>query len=435
MARDHDILAARQLLEKWRRSLEAPFAAAKASSNNAEMARLQGTAGDIDDLLDELAFIGLGQLAASLDELKRRVEAADAEADQAALPLAGLSLAKVKETLAQIFAQSSEESPPPAMELVAEEFISPTTASPVAAPAQLADNGRLILTEAHLIALWKRSQFPIDGRGIIVFGLRGCRPVDVSGTDFLPQQELVMKTVNYKTMNCTIGQWRPGAGIALFPGSTVPFGTAVESALSHGGMGVNQLGRGRYVNYVAGWHKRAEGSNGHWALLQECPITLQRTIDNEKFDNLDRWEAGQIAGDNIHCAFNMGQDTGIPDTRFSSAGCQTIAGMVRKGVRGSEVGPWKRFIAPFKANLGSQKSAEYVLLDAEEVQAAIRTQLADKSVVLRMGRTAHGSPTCNRHWLLNREPASRSMARLGPRRSRRSSTSRHKRSGLTPTTA
>lgn len=204
-------------------------------------------------------------------------------------------------------------------------------------------------------------------------------------TGVAAQHEIVLIPVNYQSMNCTLGQWRPGAGLALFPGSTVPFGAIVQAKIAANGVGVNQMGRGRYKQYDAGWHKRSEGPGGHWALRQGCQITLQRTGDDSDFDLADRWEVGWKAGDNIHCAFHMGRDGDIPNARFSSAGCQTVAGTLTKGVQGSEAGPWADFIAPFVDKLGSQKSAEYVLFSAEEAQQMIRTRCAGKTVVLRYG--------------------------------------------------
>ena len=55
---------------------------------------------------------------------------------------------------------------------------------------------------------------------------------------------------DYRQMRCTIGQWRPGKGFALFPGSTVPFFDLVDTAAGNGGAGVNQMGRGRYRNLL-----------------------------------------------------------------------------------------------------------------------------------------------------------------------------------------
>ena len=179
--------------------------------------------------------------------------------------------------------------------------------------------GTFKLTEAHLIALWKRSGFPIDTRGVIVFGIRGCLPDDVEGTGFATEHAVKFTTVDYKTMKCTIGQWRPGEGFALFPGSTVPFGEDVRIRVKGGGLGINQMGPGRYLNYVAGFHQRKQGRAGHWALLQGCHITIQRTGDDADFDLGDRWEAGDVAGDNIHCAFGMGGKGKRPLSKFSKS--------------------------------------------------------------------------------------------------------------------
>ncbi|WP_419912106.1 peptidoglycan-binding protein [Hoeflea sp.] len=382
-----------QQLLTLRDSLVEPFERAEAAGDEAEMRRLEGIAGEIDDMLDRLALIGLAQLAADITALRLKIEGHAASGNDS---VTGISLDALKEKIREILSESSEEdvdTPGPAVPAApVEEDEPPPEAPPVDISPDVvtedpggAETGALILKEAHLIGLWKRSLFPIDGRGIIVFGLRGCRPIDFSGTVFAEGHELALREVNYKTMNCTIGQWRPNGGLALFPGSTVPFHTVVASKVAGGGKGVNQMGCGRYKEYAAGWHKRSEGQNGHWALRQECAITIQRTADDTDFDLDDRWEVGRIAGDNIHCAFSMGIDGAIPDSKFSSAGCQTIAGTVKKGVRGSESGPWKKFIAPFQRAAGVQASTEYVLLMAEEAQQMIKTRYDGKTVILRMG--------------------------------------------------
>ena len=240
----------------------------------------------------------------------------------------------------------------------------------------------LLISEAHLIAMWRRSLFPIDGRGIIVFGLRGCLPLDPSGTDFAKSHKVTLQNIDYRKMRCTFGQWRPGKGFALFPGSTVPQAPLVEAALKKRGDGVNQLGRGRYRNYFPNWHKRREGKSGHWALIQDSDTTFQRTEDDMDYDAEDRWDVGR-PGDNIHCAFNS-HDGNIMNDPFSSAGCQVIAGSVIKGRRDSESGPWKKFITPFLPD-NRQNGVEYVLFDAREMQQMILTKMAGKTVVLRMG--------------------------------------------------
>lgn len=255
---------------------------------------------------------------------------------------------------------------------------------PVVGPEPQPGDGSILVSEAHLVALWKRSMFPIDGRGIIAFGLRGCLPVDPSGTPLAKSHKLTLTNIDYKKMRCTIGQWRPGHGFAVFPGSTVPYVTLVESAVPGGGTGVNQMGRGRHLNYTPGWHKRMEGRNGHWALLQDSDTTFQRTSDDLDYDRDDKWGVGR-PGDNIHCAFHMGTDANIPDSRYSSAGCQVVAGTVIKGKAGSESGPWKKFIAPFLDKTTAPKGLEYVLFDGREVQQMVLTQLVGKTVVLRFG--------------------------------------------------
>lgn len=413
-------------LRALRRSLEAPFAKAQAAGDQAEMDRLMAIAGEIDDVLAALALASLESLAASLTRIKTRIEGKTAKAKKAAETFAGLSIADLTEEVKKILSESEEEAAKAAPEPAAPEpeppepqvtakppkatvkAIAATKAAakaerkkaeaagepapaappePVRAPevAAAAESAALVLTEAHLIALWKRSQFPISGRGIIVFGLRGARPAILGGGGFADGHEIVMTPVNYRTMNCAIGQWRPGEGFALFPGSTVPFGATVEARIPANGVGANQMGRGRYKRYDAGWHKRSEGPAGHWALRQGCQITLQRTGDDADYDLKDRWEVGWSAGDNIHCAFHMGDGADLANVKFSSAGCQTVAGTVKKGVPGSEAGPWARFIEPFRDRLGAQKQAEYVLFGAEEAQAMIRTGCAGKTVILRYG--------------------------------------------------
>jgi predicted chitinase len=238
------------------------------------------------------------------------------------------------------------------------------------------------LQEGHLVALWRRSMFPFDDRGIILFGIRGCLPVDFSGTGFQKSHALTFPSIDYKEMRCTIGQWNPGKGIALFPGSTVPFSELITKRVNHGGTQVNQMGRGRHLNYAPEFHKRREGKGGHWAILQESDCTFQRTGDNATYDKSDKWGTGR-PGDNIHCAFHMGGPASIPRSIFSSAGCQVVAGTVKKGKRDSESGPWRKFIEPFKP--GGQKSAEYVLFSGDEVQQMMVNQYAGKTYVLRFG--------------------------------------------------
>ena len=252
-------------------------------------------------------------------------------------------------------------------------------------PEQLPSvSGAFTLGEAHLIALWRRSLLPIDTRPIIVFGIRGMLPVDFSGTPLAASHPVTFSGPDGRTMCCAIGQWRPGLGLSLFPGSTVPFEDVVRGGLSRRGEGVNRMGAGRYGHYRADWHKQSEGPAGHWALVQASPVTLQRTADDLDYDEDDEWFRGNV-GDNIHCAFHMGSNGDIPKSRFSSAGCQVVAGTVTKGKLDSEAGPWAKFIAPFKRGAGGPSETEYVLFDGNEVRQMIATRYSGKTVILRHG--------------------------------------------------
>lgn len=119
----------RDQLKAMRRSLEAPFAAAKAIGDGDEMQRLEGIAGDIDDVLDRLAMISLASLAASLTEIKNRIDKHAVDVNAAGNEFAGLSVAETKKRIAEIFADSAEE------DFSAISAASPTQA-PVLAPPQ-----------------------------------------------------------------------------------------------------------------------------------------------------------------------------------------------------------------------------------------------------------------------------------------------------------
>lgn len=67
-------------LESLRASLFAPFQEAKAKGDKAEMDRLQGLAGEIDDLLDDLAILGLQTVAIKLEAIRAKIEAATRKA-------------------------------------------------------------------------------------------------------------------------------------------------------------------------------------------------------------------------------------------------------------------------------------------------------------------------------------------------------------------
>lgn len=67
-------------LEALRASVFQKYQDAKSRNDQAEMARLTGIAGEIDDLLDDLAIAGLQNLAKKLEEIKAKIDAAGQKA-------------------------------------------------------------------------------------------------------------------------------------------------------------------------------------------------------------------------------------------------------------------------------------------------------------------------------------------------------------------
>jgi hypothetical protein len=384
-----DNTAAIAELKAKRAELAQAARAARDRNDPAEVARLQAVVLAVDAMLDRLVMEDAAALRPALDALRARMEAALERARAGAIggALRGAA-ALAGAAAAPADAEAEEPAPEDAMpvspaDLPPRPAIAPAAPDPNLLPAA---GGAMQLSEAHLIALWRRSLFPIDGRGLIVFGIRGMLPVEFSGTALAPAHPVKFGKPDYRTMCCTLGHWRPGQGLALFPGSTVPFGASVTAGIARGGEGVNQMGPGRYPSYQAGWHKRKEGrAHGHRALLQNCLISLQRTADDADFDADDAWDLRFNPGDNIHCARSMGPADNIPASRFSSIGCQVVAGTVTNGVPGSERGPWAKFIAPFQEGAGGPEEVEYVLFDGHEVEQMIVNRYAGKTVVLRIG--------------------------------------------------
>ena len=98
-----------------------------------------------------------------------------------------------------------------------------------------------LLTEEHLLTLWEINQFPVPRDRWVFFGLRGCLPVNDNDQSFSHAHSLKVEDVDYIHTRCTLVQWCPGNGFALFPGSTVPHRKHVESSRPLAGVGANQL--------------------------------------------------------------------------------------------------------------------------------------------------------------------------------------------------
>lgn len=220
------------------------------------------------------------------------------------------------------------------------------------------------LTEEHLWKLWKQNQFPVPNNGCVFFGLRGCLPVIDDTPVFAREHAVEIAEVNYRNLRCTLGQWLPDRGFALFPGSTVPHQTNVARARTQGGEGANQLMTGCYPDYRKGVH-RSGTRTGHHAFRQERFLPVRGTVDDLDYDPEDRVDWSQ-AMDNLHAAWCMSLQRD-----YSSAGCQVVMGYPATPWGDSDNadrGPWKVFRE--NAYALDQNSFYYVLLSGRDALKA-----------------------------------------------------------------
>ena len=235
------------------------------------------------------------------------------------------------------------------------------------------------LKESDLTLLCQLNHFPIPGDEMIFFGLRGCLPIQDTDHTFRTEHMVEVVGIDYVHPRCTLGQWRPNQGIALFPGSTVPHRNNVRSALDQGGTGCNQLMTGFYDDYRKGVHKAGQPT-GHEAFQQNHKLPIRRTADDLDYDADDRVEYMRPY-DNLHAGWSMGVD----HDRFSSAGCQVVVGYPKceKLDNKPDTGPWK----VFKENAYSisQDSFSYILLTGNYVQGVVFTNFPELESRLRFG--------------------------------------------------
>ena len=218
------------------------------------------------------------------------------------------------------------------------------------------------LKEEHLWRLWEINQFQVPKDRWVFFALRGCLPLNDNNPSFARAHQVKVESIDYLHPRCTLDQWQPELGFALFPGSTVPHRKHVSSSRPLGGSGTNQLMTGCYADYRKGKH-RAGSDSGHDAFRQDNKLPIQRSSDDLDFDTDDRVEFEQPF-DNLHAAWNHGVD----HESYASAGCQVVVGFpqCRKRDNRPDTGPWRIF----KDNAYglSQNSFPYVLLTGHEAQ-------------------------------------------------------------------
>jgi hypothetical protein len=247
-----------------------------------------------------------------------------------------------------------------------------------------------VLSEEHLLRLWRLNQFTVPTDRWVLFGLRGCLPVDDDDLSFARSHTLRVEAVDYTHPRCTLGQWQPGNGFAVFAGSTVPHRKHVEESRPQGGAGTNQLLTGCYADYRKGVHK--EGTQtAHDAFRQSNELPVQRTVDDLDFDADDRVEFGRPF-DNLHAAWSQG----ISHPDYASAGCQVVVGFPKCTKRGDQpaTGAWKVFQENVYAL--AQDSFSYVLLTGFEAERTVhatttpapRLRYGSKGVLVTRVQTA-----------------------------------------------
>lgn len=247
------------------------------------------------------------------------------------------------------------------------------------------------LTEDHLRSLFALANFELPDDPMIFFGLRGCLPLDEAGTDFAGSHRLEFLGPNYTHMRCTLGQWKPGGGFAVFPGSTVPHRRVIESAIPRNGVGVNQMAYcflSRMAptldhRYFKGDHGLTSSLGPHRAFRNESRQPVWRTADDVDFQGDDRIEVEAVF-DNLHCA----RQSTVSAPKYSSNGCQVIAGEAGVSItknRTAERGPWKKFV--LNAYGLAQTRFAYALFDGREAQRTVELGAASRAPTVRFGST------------------------------------------------
>jgi hypothetical protein len=234
--------------------------------------------------------------------------------------------------------------------------------------------------ETHLRTLFSRARLPLDEGAMTLFGLRGCSPANATGGGPASSHRLTAQPVDYVHPRCTIGYFLPGGGIAVYPGSTVPYGASVRARIGSGGEGVNQLCVGLHPGYTKGFHKQSSPERRHRALRMERRLPIQRTGDDADFDADDNVEF-EAPYDNLHCAWTPSVDT----PKYSSLGCQVVVGFPRP----TETGPWKELVGAIYA-VGQDVFSYALFRGNEALFTATAPSTGGLPLVLRYGSVDAG---------------------------------------------
>lgn len=238
------------------------------------------------------------------------------------------------------------------------------------------------LDDAALVRLAAAGSYDLGEAGCVLFGLRGCLPVNTVDTTIGAAKPLRVVPTDHQFLRCTMGVWFPAEGTLMaVPGSTVPFRKAVAAAQAAGGRGANQVLPG-LLRFAKGQHPRSAVRPQQDAFVQDIDFPYQRSADDFDYD-VDDPVLFETPGDNIHCAYRESP----ADPGFDSHGCLVVAGFAfRPAKPGSrDIGCWPRFR---DAAYGSgQKTFGFVLAMGSEAEAAAAAPPASLPLRLRFGST------------------------------------------------
>lgn len=238
------------------------------------------------------------------------------------------------------------------------------------------------LDHAALARLAAAGAYDLGGASCLLFGLRGCLPVNTADVTLGPAKPLRVVATDHEFLRCTMGVWFPAeATLMAVPGSTVPHRKAVTAAQAAAGRGANQVLPG-LLRFAKGRHPRSGASPQQDAFVQDIDFPYQRSADDLDYD-LDDPVLFETPGDNIHCAYRESP----ADPSFDSNGCLVVAGFaLRQGKPGSrDIGCWPRFR---DAAYGSGHGRfAFMLAMGSEAEAAAASAPATLPLRLRFGST------------------------------------------------
>lgn len=244
--------------------------------------------------------------------------------------------------------------------------------------------GTFSITAAVLHRLCDLNCFGVPNDRAVLFGIRGCLPLNEKEYGALGARQLETIAVNYSHPRCTLGVWLPGEQVvAAFPGSTVPHQTSIPKGVGKEGMGCNQLVPS-LVRFERGLHPRKKDKAQHPAFLQAMDFAVQRTADDTIYEIDDIWHVDSAMGDNFHCADSQGSH----QPYYSSFGCQVVCGTAKRTRRpaSQDSGAWPK-LRDLAYGDGTQKSFTYALFSGRVAHAAAAEPAGSLSKMMRYGST------------------------------------------------